>query len=269
MAQQATTVHDISIQVVETRALIHASEKEWCKVEQVGSNVWIYSFEPRKGLPEPLKKIFPSATLGSPKLRVQQINNNLTITIQEFRAPIHVDIYAYGRLLWRNVGGLRRLHVGDTTTLEIPTVPTPPITPPAPPTVVPTPVPITPPTDRLSTLLSELLDELRNLKVLLNNIFATQTKLPDSADRIEINTSNTDWRSLQYELKPKGRVYLGIWIEDVGGGFQYYFERRGRKTCEFTAVKDSTWNLEFDNIYVKGSGTSGTGKIVYWWREFL
>lgn len=81
--------------------------------------------------------------------------------------------------------------------------------------------------------------------------------LPNEYFMVTVDTSNTQWKSL-------GIKGTGFWIVDVGGGFSYKMNKLDRP--EITAEAGGRWDFEFENIYVKGSGTSGTGKIIYWQR---
>jgi len=109
-----------------------------------------------------------------------------------------------------------------------------------------------------------------SINKLAEAITARLVRLPNRLDRIEIDTSNTNWVSLRKAGKIKPSVALGFWVEDIGGGFDYIILRQGKgPTKARTAAKDDKWDQEFDDLMVKGSGTSGTAVIYYWWREPL
>jgi hypothetical protein len=128
-------VWDIKIRNRRTNVWIHASEDEWCKKEEVEpGRVWRYKFEYFK--PPTPHGIRPDYDYDEPVLRITKTNNTLEIFIEDFGGIYTVDIYAFGSLLWADVGGPTRRHVGSTKTIAISVPPAPP--PPAPPAPAPT-----------------------------------------------------------------------------------------------------------------------------------
>jgi len=92
-------------------------------------------------------------------------------------------------------------------------------------------------------------------------------QMPNRIERIVVETINENWISLKDQGKIKPDVALGFWIEQVGGGFDYIIRRNGFGAAEKTAEIDDKWDIEFDDILVKGYGVPGQGLIWYWWRE--
>jgi len=92
-------------------------------------------------------------------------------------------------------------------------------------------------------------------------------QMPNRIERIVVETINENWVSLKKQGKIKPDIALGFWIEQVGGGFDYIIRRNGFGASEKTAEIDDKWDIEFDDILVKGYGVSGQGLIWYWWRE--
>jgi len=91
-------------------------------------------------------------------------------------------------------------------------------------------------------------------------------QLPNMVKMVEFDTSITDWKSLRAEKKIKPRILLGFWVEAIGGGFEYQIVREGTESDPKTAEVDDKWELEFDDLLVKGAGV-GKAHIWYWWRE--
>ena len=104
------------------------------------------------------------------------------------------------------------------------------------------------------------------IKKLSEAITTRLVQLPNRLDRIEIDTSNTNWVSLREAGKIKPTVALGFWVESIGGGFEYRIIREGLgPTKPKTAVADDKWDQEYDNLLVRGLG-AGTAVIYLWWR---
>ena len=105
----------------------------------------------------------------------------------------------------------------------------------------------------------------------------TVLALPTRLKKMEFDTSITEWKSLRDEkklksppgwIRPEYWYALGFWVEDIGGGFEYQIARisKGFVSEGKVAEMDDKWDIEFDDILVKGAG-EGTGVIWYWWRE--
>jgi hypothetical protein len=150
----AEEIYDIYVMVKETGAIIHATEEEWCRIREVRPGEWVYGFEEMKDQPS------PDFDYDEPLLHVEKIDDRLQLTIKEYHGRFHVDVFAFNRLVWRDVGGPEHRHVGDSVIVEIPEVPPPPPPPPVPPPVPwpPTPAPPEwrPVTDRLDKLIEKL-----------------------------------------------------------------------------------------------------------------
>lgn len=107
-----------------------------------------------------------------------------------------------------------------------------------------------------------------SMDALAQKTAALLIRLPNRLDRIEIDTSTDKWQSLRKTGKIKPKVALGFEVENVGGGFEYKILRKGKgPTKSRTALTGDKWDLEFDDINVKGSGDAGIAVINYWWRE--
>ena len=142
--------------------------------------------------------------------------------------------------------------------LEVP--PAPPAVPP--PVVVPgVPPPAVP---RVAVTVTALTPE--NIKDLAQEITTRLVRLPNRVQKIEIDTSDTKSVSLRRKGVLKPAVPLGFEVQEIGGGFTYVIVREGFGKDERTALKGDKWEIEFDDLLIKGSGKAGTAKVWYWWR---
>jgi len=121
------------------------------------------------------------------------------------------------------------------------------------------PVPARPPGAEVAISIESILELVKELTTRLS-------QLPNRLKRVELDTSISDWKSLRAEEKIKPRILLGFWVEDVGGGFEYQIAREGFESEPRTAEVDDKWEMEFDDLLVKGAG-DGKAYIWYWWRE--
>jgi len=149
----AEEVYDIYVMVKETGAVIHASESEWCRIEEIKpGREWTYGFEEMKGQPS------PDYDYDEPLLHVEKIDNRLQLTIKEYHGGFHVDVFAFNKLVWRDVGGPEHRHVGATAIVELPVVVPPP------PPVPPPPMPPPPEWDPIATRLDRIYEKLDDIK---------------------------------------------------------------------------------------------------------
>jgi hypothetical protein len=92
-------------------------------------------------------------------------------------------------------------------------------------------------------------------------------QLPNRVNKIEFDTSVTTWRSLREAKKLKPATALGFMVEEVGGGFEYIIARGEILSDPKKAEVGDKWDIEFDDIQVRGLGVEGTARLWYWWRE--
>jgi len=170
-------IYDIYIMVNETGAIIHANETDWCIVRtQVPGREWLYCFEEMKGQP------FPDFDYDEPVIHVEKLNGRLQVSIWQYGGEFHSDVFVFGRMIWRGVGGFEGSHLGDSVIVELPTAPPPKVPPVMPPEVVPPkpgvpPVfppappewkPLTDPLDAVIAKLWDIKDEIRPIAVKAN-----------------------------------------------------------------------------------------------------
>ena len=92
-------------------------------------------------------------------------------------------------------------------------------------------------------------------------------QLPNRVNKIEFDTSVTTWKSMREAKKLKPAVALGFWVEDVGGGFEYIIAKGEIFSDPKKADVGDKWDMEFDDIQIRGLGAEGTARLWYWWRE--
>jgi len=173
----AEEIFDIYIMVNETGAIIHATETDWCRVRtQVPGREWLYCFEDMKGQP------FPDLDYDEPVLHVERLNGRIQVSVWQYGGDFHSDVFVFGRVIWRGVGGVEGKHVGDSVIVELPEVPPPEMPPGVPPEVIPPtpgvpPVlppappewkPLTEPLDAIITKMWEIKDEIRPIAIKAN-----------------------------------------------------------------------------------------------------
>jgi len=173
----AEEIFDIYIIVNETGATIHASETDWCKIRtQVPGKEWLYCFEDMKGQP------FPDLDYDEPVLHVERLNGLIQVSVWNYGGEFHSDVFVFGRMIWRGVGGVEGSHVGKSVIVELPEVPPPEMPPGVPPEVIPPtpgvpPVlppappewkPLTEPLDAIITKMWEIKDEIRPIAIKAN-----------------------------------------------------------------------------------------------------
>jgi len=145
----------------------------------------------------------------------------------------------------------------------------PPVVPPAPP-VVPIRFPPAPPELEPLTIRIESLIERVGLIIdrinILQELVSALVPYPNRVAKVEIDTAKTEQISLRKEGKLEADVLLGFEIEDVGGGFTYCIRRQNHGKDWRAAATGDKWEVEFDDLWIKGSGTAGTAKIWLWWR---
>lgn len=92
-------------------------------------------------------------------------------------------------------------------------------------------------------------------------------QLPNRVNKIEFDTSVTVWKSMREAKKLKPAVALGFMVEEVGGGFEYIIAKGEILSDPKRAEVGDRWDIEFDDIQIRGLGAEGTARLWYWWRE--
>lgn len=110
-------------------------------------------------------------------------------------------------------------------------------------------------------LTSKSIDEL--VKKLAERV----PQLPNRVNKIEFDTSITAWKSMREAKKLKPAIALGFWVEEVGGGFEYIIAKGEILSDPKKAEVGDRWDIEFDDIQIRGLGAEGTARLWYWWRE--
>ena len=250
----AEEIYDISVVVKETGAVIHASESEWCKIETVQpGREWTYGFEEMKGQPN------PDYDYDEPLIHVEKRDGSLQITLCKYGGRFHVDVYAFNRLLWRDVGGPERRHVGESLIVELLKPIAPPVVPPAPPRPPPpAPPEWAPVTDRLDAihaLLKDVKEEIAPLPVKANTY---------SVVTIDLGTA----RPSLTEYTVKGSA---ITIFKCTGTFDL---KIGDLATDPITIEPLTYpsmividRIEFNRFYVRNASQPGKQAVIIVWRR--
>ncbi|TKJ26313.1 MAG: hypothetical protein CEE41_02445 [Hadesarchaea archaeon B3_Hades] len=99
---------------VENNGADHYAGTKYCKVEHVAPENWRYYFE---DLDEEEGET-PDWDYDEPILLVEKIGSKLRITIEDYTSPYYSDIYYSGQLLWSDVGGTGKNHVGENIEVD-------------------------------------------------------------------------------------------------------------------------------------------------------
>ncbi len=108
-----TPVYPLWIHVIET-GVDHYAGTKYCRVTDNSPGVWRYGFE---DLDEELGETV-DWDYDDPRLLVEKLNGSIRITIEEYTGEYHSDIYYSDQLLWANVGGGEKNHVGENIEVE-------------------------------------------------------------------------------------------------------------------------------------------------------
>ncbi len=105
----ASWVYPLWIHVQNTGANHYAGAR-YCFIEYLGSGEWNYSFEDLD------VELGQNADFdyGEPALNIEEIGDNLNITIMAYGSDYHSDVYYSSDLLWSDVGGSEGAHVGES-----------------------------------------------------------------------------------------------------------------------------------------------------------
>jgi hypothetical protein len=263
-------IYDISVLVKETGAVVHATESEWCRVREIQADrEWQYGFEEMKNQPS------PDFDYNEPLLDVEKKDNRLQLTIMEYHGRFHVDVFAFNRLIWRNVGGPERRHVGDSVIVELPEVP--PTVPPAPPPVPPPPVPPIPPappewtpvTDRLD----KLIEKLQTFEVgILEKLQEIDVKLAFPAIRANTySVVNIDLGTARPTLTEYAIGGFAMTVFKCTGTLDI---RIGNITTDVITIEPLTYpsmlvidRMEFTRFFIRNTAQAGKQAVLIVWRR--
>jgi len=258
----AEEVYDIYVIVKETGVKIHASEEEWCRIREIQpGREWTYGFEEMKGQPQ------PDYDYDEPLIHVENRDGVLQLTISKYEGKFHVDIYAFNRLIWRDVGGPERKHVGESLFVKIPEVVPPPVpvappvpAPPAPPIVPPPPAPpeVKPITDRLDLIISWLAELKRELAL-----------LPIRANTYSVFT--IDLTPERTDFEQRNISGFAITVYKCTGTMEL---KIGNITTDAIQIEPLTYpemlvidRMEFDRFYYRNAAQPGKEAVLIIWRR--
>jgi hypothetical protein len=267
----AEEIYNICVVVKETGATIYASETEWCRITTVKpGREWLYCFEEMKDQPN------PDYDYNEPVLHVEKLDGRLQLTVREYQGRFHVDLYAFDRLILRNVGGSERKHVGASLIVELPEVPAvipkPPVpvppTPPEMPPPAPAPPEAKPVTDRLDIIISwiasfkPLMDKLQEIKSEMENFVVKANTY--SVVAIDLGTA-----------RPTLTEY------SIGGFAMTVFKctgtmdlKLGDVTTDTITIEPLTYpemvvidRMEFVRFFVRNTAQTGKEAVLIVWRR--
>lgn len=248
----AEEVYDIYILVRETGEIIHASERDWCRVRTVRlGREWLYCFEDMKGQPA------PDYDYDEPVLRVEVLNGRIQLKIEAYGGPLHSDIFVFKRPVWRNVGGLEGRHVGDTAIVDLPEAPPPPIPPIPPPPTPPAPElePITERLDGVIGALSEVKREMETMAIKANTYSIVNVDL--STERAEFTL---------YTISG-----FAMTIFACTGNMEI---RIGEITTDGIPIAPLAYpqmmvidRVDFENFYIRNAAQPGLQAVLIVWRR--
>jgi hypothetical protein len=277
----AEEIYNICVVVKETGATIYASETEWCKITTVKpGREWLYCFEEMKDQPN------PDYDYNEPVLHVEKLDGRLQLTVREYHGRFHVDLYAFDRLVLRDVGGPERRHVGASLIVELPEAPpAPPPVPPVPPVppTPPTPPEVPPPappeakpvTDRLDIIISwiasfePLVDKLQELMGKLQEIKAEMETYPVKANTYSVVTIDLGTaRSTLTEYAISG---FAMTVFKCTGTIEL---KLGDVTTDVITIEPLTYpsmlvidRMEFNRFFVRNTAQTGKQAVLIVWRR--
>lgn len=261
----AEEIFDIYIMVNETGAIIHASETDWCKVrEQVPGREWLYCFEDMKEQP------FPDLDYDEPVLHVEKLDGRLQVSVWQYGGEFHSDVFVFGRVIWRGVGGVEGIHVGDSVIVEFPEVPPPvppPVVPPevvppepgVPPVIPPAPPewkPLTDPLDAMIEKLWDIKEEIRPIAIKAN----TYSVLP-----VDLATARVSFKEV-----PVGGFAMTIY--KCTGSMEV---KLGDLSTDGIPIDPMAYpqmividRMDFPRFYIRNAAQAGlSATIIVWKRE--
>ncbi|GAH04691.1 unnamed protein product, partial [marine sediment metagenome] len=146
-------------------------ERDWCRVVESVPGEWFYCFEDMKGQPS------PDYDFDEPVLHIERRDGQIQITVRNYGGKFHSDVFAFDRLIWRDVGGVEGNHVGDSKIVDLPEFPPVPEAPPAPPTPTPAEEPLAFRLDLILEVLKDMKGEMETLAVKANTYSVTNIDL--------------------------------------------------------------------------------------------
>jgi hypothetical protein len=227
----------------------------------------------------------PDYDYNEPLLHVEKINGRLQLTINEYHGRFHVDVFAFNRLIWRNVGGSERRHVGDSLIVELPEVPpappavppVPPVppTPPAPPVPSPAPPEAKPVTDRLDVIISwiasfkPLVDKLQELMGKLREMKAEMETYPVMANTYSV--VNIDLGTARTTLTEYAIGGFAMTVFKCTGTMDLQI---GDVTTDVITIEPLTYpsmlvidRMEFTRFFIRNTAQTGKQAVLIVWRR--
>jgi hypothetical protein len=254
-----SVVYDVSVLVKETAQWLSAGDKTQCVIKQVAAErEWLYCFE--------LKGVI---RLG---LHVEKRDSSLQISVVEFDGTYHADVFAFGKPVFRNVGGAERRLIGASCIVEIPTEKPKPPVPPAPPVppeippVIPSPTPAEEPvTVRLDVLIKELYD----YEAKLDAIIKALGLFPSKANTYSVVTIDLGTERATLTEYPVAGFAMTVYKCD--GTFELKLGDIATDTITVEALTYPSMlvfdRVEFSKFFVKNTAQTGKKAVLIVWRR--
>jgi hypothetical protein len=252
-------VYDVNVLVKETAQWLYAGDRAQCVIKKVaGEREWLYCFE--------LKGVI---RLG---LHVEKRDDSIQITIGEFEGSYHADVFAFGKPVFRNVGGPEKRLVGASRIVEIPTEKPKPPVPPAPPVppeippIIPEPTPAQEPiTVRLDVLIKEIYDYEAKLDAFINALGL----FPAKANSYSVVTVDLGTERASLAEYPVAGFAMTVYKCD--GTFEI---KLGDIATDTITVEPLTYpsmlvfdRVDFSKFFVKNTEQAGRQAILIVWRR--
>jgi hypothetical protein len=266
----AGEIYNIYVVVKETGATIYAHESEWCRIITVKhGREWFYGFEEMKDQPN------PDYDYNEPILHVEKLDGRLQLTLREYHGRFHVDLYAFDRLILRNVGGPERKHVGASLIVELPEVPpAPPPVPPVPPAPpeMPPPAPAPPEAKPVTDRLDIIISWIASFKPLMDKLQEIKAEMETFA--IKANTYSVVTIDL-------GTARPTLTEYSIGGFAMTVFKctgtmdlKLGDVTTDAITIEPLTYpemvvidRMEFARFFVRNTAQTGKEAVLIVWRR--
>lgn len=248
-------VYDINVLLRERGEWLYSEYASHCKVKTVKpESEWLYCFE--------LKGV---VRVG---LHVEKRNGSLQISFSEFSGNVHVDVFAFGKPIFRNFGGPERRGLGSSLIVQIPApkpeVPVPPeVVPPEIPPTIPEPTPAQEPiTVRLDVLIRQLYD----YEAKLDRILASMP--------LRANTYSVVTIDLGMERSSLVQFPIGGFAMTVFSNTGTFDLKLGDKTTDVITISPLTYpamltfdRVEFDKFFVRNTAQAGRQAVLIVWRR--
>jgi len=182
--------------------------------------------------------------------------------IKKYHGGFHVDIFAFNRPVWRDVGGPEHNHVGDSAIVELPEIVPPIPTPPPVPTPPIPPPPAPPEWKPIADRLDLIYEKLKDVKTEI-------TPLPIKANTYSVLTIDLETERSTLTEYPVSGFALTIYKND--GTFDL---KIGDIPTDTITIDPLTYpsmilfdRIDFDRLWIRNTAQTGKQAILIVWRR--